>query len=178
MTLPAEVLQVVAALRTLPQSWLADRALTAALEADMVGPEPAFDQNRQRARRLLLAIEERLDADLTLLINLPQAMDRAFAQLRGVDREAARPDLPIMWVSDGDVPHPFVAADAAVTHFREEMLRYLEAVLAGLDGPPPAPGSPANRPPEGEGPPAVDDGVDGDPDDPENGDEPPRPRFR
>lgn len=142
MTLPAEVLQVVAILQTLPQSWLADRALMAAFEAD-VTPESETDRESRQVMHLLLAIKEQLSADLTLLSNIPKALNLAFAQLQEADSDRATRETLVMWVGDDSVPHPLFAADDALMRFRVELFNYLDAVIAGLDGSPPAPGNPA-----------------------------------
>lgn len=141
MTLPAEVLQVVAVLQTLPQSWLADRALMAALEADAT-PESETDRE-SRVTHLLLAIKEQLSADLTLLSNIPEALNLAFAQLQEANPDPVMRGTTVMWVDDESVPHPLFAADEALMRFRVEIFNYLDAVIAGLDGSPPAPGKPA-----------------------------------
>jgi hypothetical protein len=141
MTLPAEVLQVVAVLQTLPQSWLADRALMAAFEAD-AAPESETDRESQ-VTHLLLAIKEQLSADLTLLSNIPEALNLAFAQLQEANSDPVTRGTTVMWVDDESVTHPLFAADEALMRFRVEIFDYLDAVIAGLDGSPPAPGNPA-----------------------------------
>ncbi|WP_386071265.1 hypothetical protein ACFJIW_11710 [Tahibacter sp. UC22_41] len=113
----------------------------AALEADAT-PESETDRE-SRVTHLLLAIKEQLSADLTLLSNIPEALNLAFAQLQEANPDPVMRGTTVMWVDDESVPHPLFAADEALMRFRVEIFNYLDAVIAGLDGSPPAPGKPA-----------------------------------
>ena len=146
MTLPIEVEEVCAVLRRLPQSWLADTARRAALEAD-AGRAVQNEVVPGRARALLVAMQEMLDAHLALLANLPGAIQEAFERVRDPNfRDLDQPG-EILWVTEDAEPRLFVAADRELATFRTEMREFLQQVINGLDGPPAAPATPTGGPP-------------------------------
>lgn len=136
MSLPDEVMNIVAVLAALPQSWLADHALEAARDVEArwdAEPWPDVDQRPPTARTqaMLDAIEEEVDNALQLMGRLPQALHGALAQ---VSNGAAFDAIHI--ASDDGNTIALVARDGASAVLRQEIRNFIQQLAPDPDADP------------------------------------------